>query len=318
MPNISDAYIRDLDLNLLRVFAVVAEEQNITRAAARLYVTQPAISAAIRRLTAFVGAKLVVRQGRGIALTKRGQELLAATRAHLPPLVSATLAQPTFDPKTSTATVRLGLGDGLEMSLLPRLLERLRVEAPSMQLVAVPVQFRTVEQLLLSGRVDLAVSVADDLPRSILREELLSSRNASEGFACLYDPRFAKLPRRLTERAYFASEHVAVSYAADTRGVVEDELGRSRTVRVVVSALGHVVDVVDGSALLATVPMELARHVVRTRPHLRCTPLPFLLPLEGVSLDLLWPRTADDDEVVGFARALVRRQVQIARVRTPA
>src|SRR4051812_5607979 len=98
MRNINDAYGRDLDLNLLRTFAVVAEESSLTRAAARLYVTQPAVSASMRRLTEFVGADLVTRQGRGVALTTRGAELLVAARAHLQPLVAATMAAAPFDP----------------------------------------------------------------------------------------------------------------------------------------------------------------------------------------------------------------------------
>ncbi|MBX3220631.1 MAG: LysR family transcriptional regulator [Labilithrix sp.] len=300
-------YGRDLDLNLLRVFAVVAEEQNITRAAARLYVTQPAISAAIRRLTAFVGMDLVVRQGRGVALTKRGEELLVAARAHLQPLVAATMAVPTFDPKTSTATIRIGLVDGVEVVVFPKVLELLRSEAPRMQLVVVPVQFRTIESLLLSNQVDVALCVADELPRSIVREPLVSDREVPDGFCCLYDPRFAKLPARLTEREYFSREHVAVSYAGDTRGIVEDALGKSRTVRVAVPSLSLVADVLDGTALLGTVPTPLARHVVKTRPHLRYTPLPFALP--GGSLDLLWLRAATDDKVVGYMRELLSRVV---------
>lgn len=62
MPGI---YGRDLDLNLLRVFAVVAESASVTDAAKRLYMTQPAVSAALRRLTTAVGAPLFVRSGRG-------------------------------------------------------------------------------------------------------------------------------------------------------------------------------------------------------------------------------------------------------------
>src|SRR4051794_16470358 len=109
MNNMHGVYERDLDLNLLRVFAVVADEGSITRAASRLYITQPAVSAAMRRLSEFVGAELIARQGRGVVLTTRGAELAVAARAYLGPLVAATLAVPVFDPKTSTASVRLGL-----------------------------------------------------------------------------------------------------------------------------------------------------------------------------------------------------------------
>src|ERR1700759_4756013 len=94
-------YARDLDLNLLRVFVVVAEQRSVTQAAARLYLTQPAVSAALRRLTPAVGAPLFVRQGRGLALTARGEQLLARSQVHLTALIDAALSPAELDLKTS-------------------------------------------------------------------------------------------------------------------------------------------------------------------------------------------------------------------------
>src|SRR5215471_13016440 len=98
MPKV---YGRDLDLNLLRVFAVVAESWSVTEAARRLYMTQPAVSAALRRLTTAVGNPLLVRSGRGLALSSRGQRLRAGLEAHLQALVDAALAPAIFDPAAS-------------------------------------------------------------------------------------------------------------------------------------------------------------------------------------------------------------------------
>jgi len=266
MANINETYARDLDLNLLRVFVVVAEEGSLTRAASRLYVTQPAMSAAMRRLATFVGAELIVRQGRGVAVTARGAELLAAARAHLQPLVAAATATPVFDPKTSTARIRFGLADGLEAVILPRLIARLQREAPRLQLIVLGVQFRTIEEKLLTNQIDFAVTVADDLPQSILRQPLRIQHAGSPGFVCLFDSRFTRLGRTLNERQYFEQEHVIVSYAGDTRGIIEDLLGKTRSVRVSVPAFGYIADVVDGSSLVATVPSLLARELIKHAP----------------------------------------------------
>lgn len=296
----NEDYVRDLDLNLLRTFAVVAEEGSITHAASRLHLTQPAISAAMRRLATFVGAALITRQRRGVALTSRGTELLVATQAHLSPLLAATVASPVFDPKSSVVTVHVGLMDGAESLVLPPLLRMLRSEAPTMRLVVVPAQFRNVEELLLSKKVDLALCVAHVLPRSIRRRPLGVGR-----FVCVYDPRFRKLSRKPSTREYFACEHVAVSYASDSRGVVESAFGKARNVTVSVPSFGYVADVVDGSPLVGTVPVMLAESVVKTRPHLRIAPLPVAHP-EG-RLDLLWSRVTEDDRPAGFVRGLVER-----------
>src|SRR5436190_9702572 len=166
MEYMNENYGRDLDLNLLRVFVVVDDAGSVTRAAARLYLTQPAISAALRRLTAAVGAALFVKHGRGLALSAHGERLLAVARPHLQALVDATLQAPSFDAATSDRVLRIGLSDAAEMWMLPELLRVLDRSAPAMRVISVPVQFRTVADALVERRVDVAITVADDTPPS--------------------------------------------------------------------------------------------------------------------------------------------------------
>lgn len=288
-------YARDLDLNLLRVFLAVADAGSVTGAAARLYVTQPAISAALRRLKTAIGEPIVARHGRGLALTERGERLLEDIRPHLAGLVEAATAPSRFDLQTSKRIIRLGLADAADEWLLPPLLRRLDREAPCMRIICVPVQFRTIGEALASRRVDLAATVADELPGSIHRRPLFRG-----GFVCLFDPRFTRLGSRPTERAYLAQEHVIVSYNADLRGVVEDLFGRQRRVRCALSTFSGLGAVIDGSALVATVPEIFALHVLRQRPHLKSAAVPFRFPKAG--MDLLWPAALETDPACRFVR----------------
>ncbi|HTJ44596.1 MAG TPA: LysR family transcriptional regulator, partial [Kofleriaceae bacterium] len=226
-------YGRDLDLNLLRVFAVVADAGSVTGAAERLYLTQPAVSAALRRLQDAVGAKLFARRGRGLALTDRGARLRAELQPHLTALVEAALAPGPFDPMTSDRTIRIGLSDMREVTLLPPLVRALADRAPRMRLVAVPIQFRTVGPALAAGAIELAITVAGELPAGVQRKPLYSGT-----FVCLYDPRFGRAPRG--SRAYFARDHVIVSYNGDLRGIVEDAHATPRRVRCTVASFAHV------------------------------------------------------------------------------
>lgn len=289
-------YGRDLDLNLLRVFAVVAEAGSVTEAASRLYLTQPAVSAALRRLTTTVRARLFVRSGRGLVLTSRGERLRAAMQPHLQALVDAALAPPRFDPATSDRTIRLGLSDSTEIWLLPALLRVLEREAPHMRVVAIPVQFRTVGAALAAG-LDAALTVADELPSTIRRERLLSG-----GFTCLYDPRHARL-RKLTEAEYFARDHIIVSYNGDLRGIVEDMFGKTRKIRCSISSFANLGALIDGTAMLATIPELVATQIRATRPHLKTKALPFAI--KGSYLELLWPVATDDDESCTFVRTKI-------------
>jgi len=297
-----DSYARDLDLNLLRVFVVVAEHRSVTRAAARLYLTQPAVSAALRRLTAAVGAPLFVRQGRGLALTARGEQLHGTARLHLAALVDAALAPVAFDPRTSERTLRLGLSDVAEIWLLPELLRVFERAAPRLRVIAVPVNFRTVGEAVTAQRLDAAITVADELPATIRREQLYGS-----DFVCLFDPRHARVAR-LGEAEYFARDHVVVSYNGDLRGIVEDTLRKQRRIRCSVATFANLGALLDGSALLATVPDVVAYHLRQLRPQLRIRPLPFRLP--GGASELVWPSTAEDDEPCRFVRDRIR---EIAR-----
>ncbi|AUX47015.1 LysR family transcriptional regulator [Sorangium cellulosum] len=302
----SASYGRDLDLNLLRVFAVVADTGSVTAAASRLYLTQPAVSAALRRLTTTVGAPLFVRRGRGLALTGRGERLHATLSPHLQAIVDAALSEPHWSPATSERTVRLGLSDTTELWLLPALLRVLAREAPRMRVISLPVQFRTVAAALASG-VDAAVSVADELPVTVRRHALFCG-----GFVCLFDPRHARLRRALTTEDYFALEHVIVSYNGDLRGIVEDVVQRPRKVRCSVSTFATLGALLDGSDLVATVPTYVAAHIRETRRHLATRPLPFTI--EGSPTELLWPSSTDDDEACRFVRGKI---LDLARTALP-
>lgn len=293
-------YAKDLDLNLLRVFVVVAEARSVTAAAARLYLTQPAVSAALRRLSSAVGAPLFARSGRGLALTDRGRRLFAEARPHLAALVEAAFAPASFDPSTSARLVRLGLSDASETWLLPALLDDLADAAPRMRFVVLPVQFRTVAEALASSAIDLAVTVADELPADVMRAELFHGT-----FVCLFDPRRARPGKALTLERYLAHRHVVVSYNGDLRGVVEDAFGVQRDVRVSVPSFQSVGAVIEGSELLATVPAIVAREIRRLRPALRTTKLPF--EPAGAPIELLWRRAVDDDEALRFVRERIAR-----------
>lgn len=170
-----------------------------------------------------------------------------------------------------------------------------------MRVISVPVNFRTVGDALAGQRLDAAITVADDLPPAIRREPLYRG-----GFVCLFDPRHAPAGRRrrLTEAEYFAHDHVVVSYNGDLRGIVEDVLRKQRRIRCSVSTFANLGGILDGSALLATVPATVAHHLCKARPHLAIRTLPFAL--HGGPSELLWPTTTEDDGACRFLRDQIR------------
>jgi LysR family transcriptional activator of mexEF-oprN operon len=213
-------------------------------------------------------------------------------------MLQASLAPARFDPRTSERTLRLGLSDFSDEWLLPPLLARLRRDAPRMKLVCVPVQFRTVGEALAARRVDLAATVADELPRSIRRQPLVRGR-----FVCVFDPRHVRLGARPSVKTYLDQEHVVVSYNGDLRGMVEDAFGVERRVRCSVASFSAIGAIVDGGPLVASLLDVFAAQLRRQRPHLRTARFPFPKPEGGI--DLMWPAALDEDDACAFVRAAI-------------
>jgi LysR family transcriptional activator of mexEF-oprN operon len=175
--------------------------------------------------------------------------------------------------------------------------------APRLCLIALPIQFRTVAEAFERGKIELAVTVVDALPSSIKRQRLFGG-----DFVCLFDREHTRLGRRISERRYFEHEHVIVSYNADLRGIVEDVLEKSRRTRCSVASFASIAAIVEGSALLATVPRLVAKKAIAERPTLGLAELPFRLG--GATTDLLWPSATDDDAACRFLRDCVVEAVR--------
>jgi LysR family transcriptional activator of mexEF-oprN operon len=116
----------------------------------------------------------------------------------------------------------------------------------------------------------------------------------------LFDPNKVRLKTKITEREYFAHDHVIVSYNGDLRGIVEDAFHKQRRVRCSVASFSHLGEIVEGSTLLATVPIVIVQQILSVRPRLRTAQLPF--PISGTPIELLWPSSNDDDDACRFVR----------------
>lgn len=103
-----ESTLRGVDLNLLTVFDAVMQEQNITRAAHNLGMSQPAVSNAVARLKVMFNDELFMRQGRGIQPTQRARQLFGPVRQALQ-LIRNELPSSIFSPETSTRLFKLAI-----------------------------------------------------------------------------------------------------------------------------------------------------------------------------------------------------------------
>ena len=120
-----------IDLNLLVAFQVLMQEKNVTRAAERLFVTQPAMSKTLNRLRNLLDDELFVRSAHGLTPTPKSQNLEQPISKILNQLTELMVSNQEFDPANTTATISIAtLGTSANVGL-PSFLDKLRIQAPN-------------------------------------------------------------------------------------------------------------------------------------------------------------------------------------------
>lgn len=246
---------RSVDLNLLVALEALLEERNVTRAAARLGMSQPAASRALGRLRALFSDALLVDGPGGYVLSARAGEIRPALRRTLAGIGEMLEASP-FDPAGATGRIRLLMPDLHAAVLGPPLLARLAVEAPRLDLdILAPGP--TVIEALERDAVDAVVGVIDEVRTGVRRRGLFN-----EGFVTLMRSDHPAAGRKLTLARYLRLDHIVVSVTGVGPAPVDEMLaamGRKRRVKVSVPNFFAAVEIAARSDLVMTLPESLAR-----------------------------------------------------------
>jgi LysR family transcriptional regulator, mexEF-oprN operon transcriptional activator len=292
-----------IDLNLLVVFAAVMHECSATLAAKRLFVGQPAVSAALGRLRAFFDDPLLVKAGRRLVPTHRALALKPEVERMLIQLDLLTGSLEKFDPAASAEQVRIGLSDDNEIVFLPAILRELRTRAPHMTLVARPISHADVQQSLDSGDVDLAMSVFGELS-SWHRRELLFE----QGYGCLFDAKHLST-KKITLAQYVSAPQAIVTFDGNLEGKIDRVLagsGKRRTVVIGTSRFSSLPFLVKGTPIIASLP-ELAGKALANSHGLAYCPLPF--PVPAGKPCIAWHVKNEHDPSHVWLRELVKKCV---------
>ena len=161
-----------LDLNLFLVFRTIYSEGNLTRAARRLHLSQPALSHALARLREHLDDPLFVRLGHSMVPTPLARSLIEPVRQALQLLEQGLQQGSQFDPAHAQRNFRVALRPVLESTVLPRVMQRLSCLAPQVSLQALAPARQELAAELAAGRIDLALDVDLPLPEDILRQRV--------------------------------------------------------------------------------------------------------------------------------------------------
>jgi len=289
--------LRRVDLNLLIVFETLMHERSVTRAAEKLFLGQPAISAALARLRTLFDDPLFVRTGRSMEPSARAQEIFALLAPALDSISTAISRAADFDPATSNAVFRIGLSDDVEFALLPALLRRIRAEAPGVVLVVRRANYLLMPSLLASGEISVGVSYTDELPANAKRKTLRRSK-----------PKLLRadsVPGPLSLDDYCARPHALVSFAGDLGGFVDEELaklGRQRRVVLAVPQFNGLGTLLAGTDLVSMVP-DYTAAALTAAGGLRAEDPP--LPTQSFELSMAWCGAQDNDPAERWLRSRI-------------
>ncbi|WP_169309989.1 LysR family transcriptional regulator [Aeromicrobium marinum] len=293
-----------LDLNLLLAFDALMAESSVTRAAERMSIGQPAMSASLARLRKFFDDPLLVRQGRSLAPTNRALELVAPIREALDGLESTIRAGREFDPTTSSRTFTVMASDYVLLMFLGPLLSDLRREAPHVRFEIFPVT-RDAAPSVVRSQLDLLI-----YPDELVEDEpLVRSRMLfTDRLVCAVARDHPDVGDVMTEHQFRTLP--SVSFSSSSTATISDmrlqQVGYERPLAI--EAQSFVVQplLLPGTTMMALLPERLARYF-ESRISLRLMEPPVeLSPLREAAF---WSARADADPAHRWLR---RRMVEAA------
>lgn len=281
---------KGLDLNLLVTLDVLMEERSVSRAADRLHLSQPAVSAALARLREYFNDPLLESQGRRMIPTAQALQLHPALTELLRSVDSMLVQSRQFDAATSTRWFRICISDYLTAVLLPRLVALLQAQAPGVRLdLQQPSEL--AQARLEQGAIDILLLPQENCLRDHPFELLFEEKYVVAGWSG--NPLLAK---PLDEEAFYASGHVAVGIGEQDRAsFAEDHLlsrGRERRIEMLACSFTQAPELLIRTPRLTLMQERLAK-VLATRQPIAWQPLPFDFPVMREMIQYHRARTSD-------------------------
>jgi len=255
-----------IDLHLIRVLHTVLTERSVSRAAIRLGMYQPAVSAALKRLRELSGDPLLVRSGAGMVPTDAGLRMIEPSASILRAAEVMFTEARGFDPQTTTTTFRVAASDYLDPQFLPQLVAQVKSQAPQCQIEILPLSAEfDYHAHLAQGDVDVVVGNWLKPP-----EDLHLGKLFDDEVVCLVSREHPAVRRGWTEQSWLEAEHVAPTAThPGARGVIDEHLeslGLARRITARCPHFGLIPAMVASSLLVLTTGRQYCERFVGSLP----------------------------------------------------
>lgn len=290
--------IKNIDLNLLKALDALLDERSVTRAAARLGLTQPAMSGILTRLRESFGDPLFVRAQRGILPTKRAHDLIVPVKQILAE-IDALLQPPIFNPAVAKMTFTIAATDYALRAIAVPFLSELKKSAPHIRVCLLPLDHSQVESQLERGFIDVALMTPEITPQNLHARELFK-----EKYVCVFRKGHPTITANsLNVDQFCNSDHALVSYNGGSFNGIADEVlqknGKQRNVTLSVKNFLILPEILRTSDMVATLPSRL----VNGMNDLVITEPPIDIP--GFTKTVVWHERTHHDPAQRWLRELL-------------
>ncbi len=296
-----------LDLNLLTVFRALEETRHVTRAAALLGLSQPALSHALARLRAVVGDPLFVRSGRGLVTTPRAEGLSPIVKELMALVEKGMWGGGDFKPRAIDRVFQVRTTDMVESQLLPGLMTKLEADAPQARVAVTALGFSLPREALEAGTIDLGIAgFFGELPPGFYRQNLFRDR-----FLCVVRKGHPRLRgKKLTLDEYCGERHLLIAPGGELRGAADlvlDKKKKGRRIAAGMSSYAGSAWVVAESDAVLTAPARLINQMAPVF-GLRVFEPPLELPV--IQVVQVWHERNHGDPAHRWFREQVRAVLQ--------
>jgi LysR family transcriptional regulator, nod-box dependent transcriptional activator len=294
------------DLNLLIALDALVHEKNVTRAAERVFVSQPAMSAALQKLRDYFGDPLLVRVGRDMELTPRGLSLVEPVREALLRIQATLGTQPSFDPATVQRSFTLIVSADALLRVMPLVISQVSREAPGIQ-VHIEHFSETTLGRLAYGDADLYLGL-NSLRLFGLRAFPDTLRQVDLGavrWVCMAAANHPTVKETLTEEEYLALPHLfgwPSGHTVPLEELVRRLMNADINVQMTTQGLMEIPFLIAGTPLITTLPQPLAASLSRFAP-VKLVPLPFLTP--DTHEVVIWHKRNEPDPGHAWLREMI-------------
>ena len=244
-------HIKDLDLNLLRIFDAVYRQRSVSRAAEALALSQPAVSQGLTRLRLVLKDALFTRAGRGVAPTPSADALAHAVQQALRLVGEALQGAERFDPAHARRTFRIHMSDLGESEFLPGLMHAVRRLAPGVRIETRQLDYAQVENALDTGQIDLAFGYLPGV------EKVQHQRLFAERYVVIARTDHPRLVARPALQTLARLDYVVVRHHTETVRLL-DRLGLNDRVRLSTPHFMVIPAIVRATDLVVVLPLRIA------------------------------------------------------------